>query len=330
MLRDRIVLGNRILRCEIALVIPTIGRFAWRHPCARIAVMKTQEALMKDIKSAAQRQALSVAIRKSYMEIFPTATIESKLDVLEPSSYVAITCSPTKGVRETLEMAHRVADRGFRVVPHVAARMVRDKTHLREIIKRLDDTPIVSLFVPGGDAENPAGNYTRALDLLRDISDIDHKFKEIGIAAHPEGHPFVSDEVLMDQLLEKQEYAHYFVTQMCFDAGAIGTWLRDIRDRGVILPAWVGLPGASDRSALLKISLRIGVGDSLRYLKKQGKNARRLMAARKYKPDELLFELAPLLADPAFNISGHHIYCFNQVERAEQWRHDFIERMKSK
>ena len=218
------------------------------------------------------------------MEIFPTATIESKLDVLEPNSYVAVTCSPTKGVDATLAMAERLADRGFKVVPHIAARMVRDKAHLRKIIKRLDHTPIVSLFVPGGDSERPAGDYDKALDLLRDIADIDHKFTEVGIAGHPEGHPIASDEELIEQLLKKQEYANYIVTQMCFDAGKIKNWLLDIRSKGVELGCWLGLPGAADRSALIKTSLRIGVGDSVRYLKRQAKNTARLMASRSRRP----------------------------------------------
>ena len=124
---------------------------------------------MHDILSADQRTALTESVRKSYMEIFPTATIESKLDVLEPGAYVAVTCSPTKGIGETLAMSQRIARRGFRVVPHVAARMVRDKQHLREIVKRLDDTPIVSLFVPGRSSfytqQRPVGTVTTKATL---------------------------------------------------------------------------------------------------------------------------------------------------------------------
>lgn len=287
------------------------------------------DRFVNDDFSSAERNALIKAVRQSYMEIFPTAGIESRLDVLEPASYVSVTCSPTRGVEVTLAMAERLAARGFRVVPHVAARMVKDKAHLREIIRRLDDTPIVSLFVPGGDADTPVGDYSKALELLRDIADIDHKFTAIGVGAHPEGHPLVSDDVLMEELLKKQEYANYLVTQMCFDAARIGSWLRDIRDRGVILEAWLGIPGAADRSSLIKTSLRIGVGDSVRFLKRQGKRATQLIAARQYRPDELLFGLAPCLADASLDIAGHHLFCFNQVERTEKWRHDFIESLSA-
>lgn len=279
---------------------------------------------MNRIMSETHQHALAESVRAAYMEIFPTATIEAKLDVLEPRSYVAITCSPTRGVDETLNMSERVTDRGFQVVPHVAAKMVRDKAHLREIMARLDDTPISSIFVPGGDAAKPIGEYSTALELLRDIAEFEHRFTEIGVAAHPEGHPSVSDEVLTAELLKKQEFANYLVTQMCFDADIIGNWIRRIRDVGVTLPAWLGLPGVSERSTLIKTSLRIGVGDSLRYLKNRGKIAARLLQHKAYRPDDLLINLSPYLADPTLNIAGHHIYCFNEVEKSEQWRKQFL------
>jgi methylenetetrahydrofolate reductase (NADPH) len=264
------------------------------------------------------------------MEIFPTPTVESKLDVLEPGSYVAVTCSPSKGVDETLDMSERLANRGFKVVPHIAARMVRDNAHLKEILRHLDDLPIISIFVPGGDAEKPVGEFACALDLLRAISEFDHKFTEIGVAAHPEGHPSIDDDVLMEDLIKKQEFSNYLVTQMCFDAKVIGDWLRDIRNADITLPAWIGLPGVSDRSTLLKTSLRIGVGNSLRYLRKNRKIAAQLMKSRSYRPDNLLFDLAPYIADPFYNIAGHHIYCFNQVARTEEWRHKFLESLHGK
>lgn len=278
----------------------------------------------KSLRSVAEREALLKTLEEAYMEIFPTPTIESKLDVLEPNSYVAVTCSPSKGVDVTLDMVERLARRGFKVVPHIAAKMVKDDTHLREILQRLDDLPIVSIFVPGGDAAQPAGKFSIALDLLRAIAEVDHRFTEIGVGAHPEGHPAVSNEVLLEHLLMKQEVSNYMVTQMCFNAGVLAAWLRDVRERGITLPAWIGLPGVSDRSTLMTTSLRIGVGDSVRYLKKHGRIAARLLKSKSYRPDDLLVEFAPYIADPAYGIAGHHIYCFNQVERTEEWRHEFL------
>jgi len=279
---------------------------------------------MKKLKSETDKLALTRSVREAYMEIFPTDSVESKLDVLEPGAFVAVTCSPSKGVDVTLDMSARIAARGFKLVPHVAAKMVKDETHLREIMARLDDMPVQSLFVPGGDASKPAGKYGKALDLLRGIAEFDHRFKDIGVAGHPEGHPAVSDDVLLDDLLEKQEVSNYIVTQMCFDADIVGNWAHKIRDAGVTLPIWIGLPSVSNRTSLMTTSLRIGVGNSLRYLKNHGNIAAQLLKTRQYRPDDLLVDLAPYISDPELNIQGHHIYCFNQVAKAEQWRHDFL------
>lgn len=275
--------------------------------------------------SEKEQAMLAHTVREAYMEIFPTPTIESKLDALQANSYIAVTCSPSKGVDATLDMSERLANRGFKIVPHIAAKMVRDKSHLKEILKHLDDLPIISIFVPGGDAKEPIGDYTCALDLLQAISEFDHKFTEIGVAAHPEGHPSIDDDILMEQLLKKQRYSNYLVTQMCFDAKLVGDWLRKIRNAGVTLPAWIGLPGVSDRGTLIKTSLRIGVGDSLRYLKNNARIAARLMKSKSYRPDDLLSDLAPYIADPFYGIAGHHIYCFNEVARTEEWRQEFLE-----
>ena len=66
------------------------------------------------------------------------------------------------------EFQERLAGQGWNLVPHIAARMVRDKSHLQEILNRLDAANIHSVFVPGGDATEPAGIYDCSLDMLRD------------------------------------------------------------------------------------------------------------------------------------------------------------------
>lgn len=274
--------------------------------------------------SATERLTLAHAVRESYMEVFPSASVEHRLDVLESRSYVAITCSPTHGVDATLDLTERVVRRGFRVVPHVAAKMVRDHGHLRQIVRRLGDLGVDSIFVPGGDAGRPHGPYATALQLLRDIAAFDHGFRHIGVAAHPEGHPSVDQEILLQELAAKQAIANYLVTQMCFDAAALAGWLRLIRGRGITMTAWIGLPGVFDRAALLAASLRIGVGTSLRLLRDRGRLVGRLLGPKVYRPDAFLQALAPQLADPKLGIAGFHVFCFNQVEQSENWRRQFV------
>jgi methylenetetrahydrofolate reductase (NADPH) len=264
-------------------------------------------------------------LREAYMEIFPSKDIEERLKVLEPNSYVAVTCSPTKGVDETLELSARLIGQGFRVTPHIAAKCVKDMAHLQDIMDELKRLKVESIFVPGGDRPTPLGEFSTAYEVLKAIDEIDHDIREIGIAAHPEGHPDVDDEVLLQELEKKQPYGQYLVTQMCFDADVLGRWLLMIRERGITLPVWIGLPGAIERSRLIKTSFRIGVGDSLRFLRKKSAVASELMKSSTYKPDALVRGLAKYQAMPEANVAGYHLFCFNQVESTEKWRHEAIE-----
>lgn len=261
---------------------------------------------------------------QAYLEVIPTRTIVERLIHVPRHSYVAITCSPSAGLDATLDMVDELRalpeERQLRLVPHIAARMVRDRTHLADIIQRLDAAAVQSVFVPGGDAPEPAGEYPDALTLLRDMAEIGHRFEDVGVAAHPEGHPMVPEDELLRLLLEKQPYATYLVTQMCFDPDALVTWLRGIREAGVTLPAWLGLPGVAQLHKLLVLSLRIGVGQSVRVLRKQKGLVRKMINAGPYQPDDLLEGLRPHMAEKSLDIPGFHLFSFNNVEATEKWR----------
>ncbi len=263
-------------------------------------------------------------LQKSYMEIIPVPGIEDKLDSLPSDMYLAVTCSPTKGVDETLELSEKLIERGFKVTPHIASKCVSGEKHLEEIIKKLDELGIESIFVPGGDRPEPMGDFNNALDLLKALKKLGHNLNKIGMAAHPEGHPDVSDEILMEALEEKKDLADFIVTQMCFDAEILNDWMNQIHKKGVELPVWVGLPGVIERGRLLKTSLRIGVGDSLRFLRKKSQVATELMKSSIYNPDDLVRDITEKIDINDSKLAGYHIYCFNQIETTEKWRTERI------
>jgi len=269
-------------------------------------------------------EVLAHHLREAYMEIFPAPGIEEKLAVLEKNAYVAVTCSPTKGVEETLALCGNLVRSGFRVVPHVAARNVRDRAHLREIMAAIDDLGIESLFVPGGDRTEPVGEFHTAFELLRAVSEFDHRLRYVGAAAHPEGHPTVDSETLLQELAKKQAYANYMVTQMCFSADVLAGWLEDVRARGIAMPVWIGLPGVIERNHLMKTSMRIGVGDSLRFLRRQKRAVAEMLRSSVYRPDKLVREIAAYAANPTYRVDGYHLFCFNQVDTTEAWRDETI------
>ena len=237
---------------------------------------------------------------------------------------MTVTCSPSKGIDVTLEMATLLSGLGFNVVPHLAARQISDKNHLNQILDGLSESGIDSIFVPGGDVSPPAGDFDSSLQLLQAMSELDHGITRIGVAAYPEGHPFIDDTTLINVLREKQEFATSCVTQMCFHREAITNWIANIRDQGINLPVRVGLPGAVERKKLFGFSLRIGVGDSARALMKQPKVVQKLMAAKAYQPDEIVSHLLDYVDDARINIAGLHLYTFNQVQATNDWVESFI------
>jgi methylenetetrahydrofolate reductase (NADPH) len=264
------------------------------------------------------------------MEVIPTKTIVDRLIHIPRHSYISITCSPVNGLEPTLELVEELRalpeERQLKLIPHIAARMVRDKGHLREVLARLDEARVASVFVPGGDAPRPAGDYDCSLDLLRDMAEIGHSIEDVGIAAHPEGHPLIDDQELFRLLKEKQQFSTYLVTQMCFDPEAIVNWLKKIRREGIALHAWIGLPGVAEITKLIALSLRIGVGQSVKVLKKQKGLLRKVISAKPYQPDDLLAGLEPCLDDPNFDIPGFHLFSFNNIERTERWRVETLEK----
>ena len=77
-----------------------------------------------------------------------------------------MTASPAKGIEATIELCERLQVLGFHVIPHLSARMIRDRAHLADLLARLDATAIDHAFVVGGDAEQP-GDFLDGLSLLR-------------------------------------------------------------------------------------------------------------------------------------------------------------------
>ena len=278
------------------------------------------------------RATLARLMDQAYLEVIPTPTILERLTHIPRQSYVSITCSPVKGLEPTLKLTEQLRalprERQLKLIPHIAARMIRDRGHLSEILARLHDARVESVFVPAGDAAEPVGKYVDSLQVLKDMAEIGHDIEDVGVAAYPEGHPLVPEPELRRFLKEKQPFATYMVTQMCFDSGVIINWLKSMHAAGIRLPAWVGLPGVANKAQLVSLSLRIGVGQSLRMIRKQNGLIKRMFSTRPYQPDDLLEGLKPHLHDPAINIPGFHLFCFNEVERTENWRAQTARRLK--
>ncbi|MFZ5854382.1 MAG: methylenetetrahydrofolate reductase [Chloroflexota bacterium] len=264
------------------------------------------------------RSAIRDLLADPVFELIPLRNLDAQADALPDRAAVSVTASAARGIEATVAASERLAERGFRVTPHLSARLIRDRDHLRALLDRLVAARISRVFVIGGDADEP-GAFPDALSLLRAIGETGVRFDEVGIAAYPEGHPDIPAARLLEALAAKQPFATSMTTQLCFDPEAIRRWLRARRDDGITLPVVIGLPGVAELRKLLSISARIGVADSRRFLRKNTRLVGRLVRPGGFDPDALLAGLAPLVVDPALGIRGVHLYTFNQAEATADW-----------
>jgi methylenetetrahydrofolate reductase (NADPH) len=225
-------------------------------------------------------------------EVLPFGRVVQEATQLPEPTRLTVTSSPRLSPEETIEFGRRLAALGHTVVPHLAARMVRDRDHLAQLLERLEIAGLQELFVIGGDNSDPAGEFDSALQVLELVRERPGGMCAIGIAAYPEGHPLIDEQALFRHLERKSPLADYMVTQMTFNAGVVLDWLGETRSRGVSLPVRVGLPGVVERRRLLEISMRIGVGPSLRFVRKQ-RGLRDLLRRPARVADELFDAMAP-------------------------------------
>jgi methylenetetrahydrofolate reductase (NADPH) len=97
-------------------------------------------------------------------------------------------------------------------------------------------------------------------------------------------------------------------------------WVNNVWARGTRLPILIGIPGVVPRAKLMRVSTRIGIGESLRYLRKHNDFVTRFFRPGGFSPDRLIKGLAPALADPEPKIAGFHIFTFNDLADTEAWR----------
>ena len=259
-------------------------------------------------------------------EIMPIKTGMEAARQLPAGAITAVTCSPAQGIDGTVDFAARIAEFELRVIPHIAARRVTDQTHLDHILQRLDEAGIRDVFVISGDRTDQPGAFDSGLGLIRALSESGARINSIGVPCYPEGHSFIDTRTLESTLAAKAEHADYMVSQLCFNSRVILDWLRHTRhEAGIDLPIYIGVPGVMARTKLLSIALRIGIGDSVRFLRKNTGMLGGLLSGSKYQPDDLIDGLAESVADDDLNIAGLHINTFNQIEATEAWRHQKLD-----
>jgi methylenetetrahydrofolate reductase (NADPH) len=283
------------------------------------------ETMSKTLLSDAA--ASSGLLAQVQFEIVPAkGALKRILGNLSPESRITISVSPTNGMDPTIRLHKRLSGKGYRPIPHITARSIKSHEHLQEIVDVLADTDTRGIIALGGDQEEPWGPFDSSFALLREIAEMGRRFEFVGISGYPQSHPVIPDESLLQALTDKQPHATHVVTQMCFDAGATLEWAARIRDLGVSLPIYIGVPSPMKALRLLELARTCGVSDARRFLKsKLGILGQFLRPS--YSPDKLLSKLADRANGQDLGFAGVHVFTFNQIEQARLWADPLLERI---
>jgi methylenetetrahydrofolate reductase (NADPH) len=264
-------------------------------------------------------------VADAHLELIPTPKAHLQFEHLPEGSVVSVTASPTKDLQATLDMAAQLIDLGHTAIPHLAARMVTGPDHVREIARWIDAHAVRDVFVIGGDAPDPFGPYHDAAAFISALLDARPALERVGFGGYPDGHAAIPSDVLAAAITDKQQLlveaglSGWVSTQMCFDTAVVTDWITRTRAGGLHLPIHLGIPGVIDTVKLLTMGTKLGIGASLRYLRKNRAVVSKLAAPGGYDPMDML---VPMAADlDRLDIAALHVFTFNQVANTVAWQH---------
>jgi methylenetetrahydrofolate reductase (NADPH) len=279
------------------------------------------------VGTATSRSALLAFLRAPRYEVLPTEDVEGLVAAHVPQEVtITITASPRRGMDATIKLAERLARHGYTVVPHLSARLIRDNSHLREILAAVDEMGVRDVFVIAGDASEPAGEFPDSVSLLEAMMRTGHGLRDVGVSGYPESHSFIGDDMTIQAMWDKRRIATYIVSNLCFDPRVVKKWVSRVRRRSVELPIHIGLAGIADPAKLLRISTKIGVVDSARFLKGHSNWFLRTLQPGGYDPERFISALLPDLAARDKKVAGLHVFTFNEIGPTEKWRQEMLAR----
>ena len=264
-------------------------------------------------------------------EVIPMKNVEPQIEHIPAGASVSVTCSPAKGQQATLDLTARLVDLGHLTVPHISARLTPDVAAVRKLAEFCRSHALSEVFLIAGDAPAPAGAYDGVVAFLRDFLDADHGLTRIGVTAYPDGHALIDTAVVHDALhakqalLEEAGVAGFASTQMCFDLDVWKAWAVAEREAGFKLPLHIGVPGVIDRAKLFSMGMRLGIGNSMRFVKKNGGVLGRLFKPGGYDPNKLITPLSKQAQE--LNIEGLHLFTFNNVQATVEWQQKMLAKL---
>ena len=266
------------------------------------------------------------------IEVVPNsaAKVESFAEILPKNTRVYIAhLSEKEDIKTMVATAKRISEEGFSVMPHIPARIIKDKATLANWISMYrNEANVTEALLIGGGASQPLGDFDSSIQLIESGVFDDAGFKRLHIAGHPEGSkdidPDGSNANVSSALSWKQEFSNRtdaemaIATQFCFDATAVTKWAERLKQDGIDIPIHIGIAGPAKLQTLLRFSIECGVGPSMKILTKRAKDITKLLLP--YKPTEILEALADYkMKDPSLNIDQVHFFPIGGIRQTVDW-----------
>lgn len=269
------------------------------------------------VTESALRETWDRILASPRWELAPVKNPLLLADELPPGGTVTMgTFANSEGFDKSIELVGGFIKKGFEVTPHLPARSLKSRDHLKEILDAYRSVGVTDIFAIAGNTKKPAGPYEGALGILEDT--VAAGFK-VGVGAYPDGHVYLDEAEAFSLLREKQKFATYLVTQTCFSTEVFHSWLVRLRAAGVFLPAHLAISGPIDRKELIRMAGALGFGASMKFISKQRSLASKLMVPGAYDPTELLTGVVGLAAIRGLGVADVHLNTFNQVAVTRAW-----------
>ena len=247
---------------------------------------------------------------------------------LRPSTEVFLPWIPGADPTDLVKAAAQLRRAGMFPVPHIAARHLESSAQLEQLAARLaGDAGVDRILLIGGDRANPAGPYDSSLAVMQTEVFQKMGITRMAIAGFPEGNPNIADSALEEALRAKVSFAHHtglelsMVTQFCFTAEPIVSWLQRLRAQGIENPVRVGLAGPASVATLLRYAVRCGIGNSLHVLTEHSGFAKLLTEKG---PEPIIRDLvaeagAGKNGSLPLGIAGLHFFVFGGFRKTVDW-----------
>lgn len=242
---------------------------------------------------------------------------------LPPSTLMMVPHLAKISDQSRLAAACAIRHLGLIPVPHFSARRIASEESCAHFLAQtVAEAGVDACFVVAGDPAMPAGRFADSATLIGTGLFERAGIRILGVAGYPEGHKHMAQAEAWRVLESKcQDIAARgmkpeIITQFCFDAPTILSWLVALRARGIDCPVRLGIPSPATIASLLRFAASCGVGASASVLSHYGISASKLLSSAG--PNRLIDDLARGLGD-AHGVVSLHFHPFGGLARRSDW-----------